>query len=218
MKKIAALMALMGGELLAQDEPAPPVDPPVPAPTVIPAGHTMQGIPLPTLLEEYGALVGKTLIPAQNLPSVTFEFKTNNDLTCEEAKAFYETLLMQRQIAVVPQGDKFVQVIPAAEIAKTPPQYYPVLSGSLPDSELPSWGRFLKYISTAARLDLLATLGQDAQRCEHGGRIQRAIRCDSANNVKRMLTVLTELDVEPGIKEEYEPLKFACFRQILRRF
>ena len=47
MKKIAALMALMGGELLAQDQPAPPVDPPAPAPTVIPAGHTMQGIPLP---------------------------------------------------------------------------------------------------------------------------------------------------------------------------
>ena len=80
MKKIAALMALMGVPLLAQDQPAPPVDPPAPALTVIPAGHTMQGIPLPTLLEEYGALVGKTLIPAQNLPSVTFEFKTNNCL------------------------------------------------------------------------------------------------------------------------------------------
>ena len=45
MKKIAALMALMGGELLAQDQPAPPVDPPAPAPIVIPAGPAMQGIP-----------------------------------------------------------------------------------------------------------------------------------------------------------------------------
>ena len=145
MKKIAALMVLTGSAMLAQDQPAPPVDPdpPAPAPIVIQAGHTMQGIPLPTLLEEYGALVGKTLIPAQNLPSVTFEFKTNNDLTFEEAKAFYETLLMQRQIAVVPQGEKFVQVIPAAEIAKTPPQYYPVLSvAALPDSELPVMGPF----------------------------------------------------------------------------
>ena len=42
---------------------------------------------------------------------------------------------------------------------------------------------------------------------------------DSANNVKRMLTVLNELDVEPGIKEEYELIKIAMlFRQILRRF
>ena len=47
MKKIAALMALMGVALLAQDQPAPPVDPPAPAPTVIPAGHTMQGFPCP---------------------------------------------------------------------------------------------------------------------------------------------------------------------------
>ena len=209
MNKITALMALMGGALLAQDQPAPPVDPPAPAPIVIPAGHTMQGIPLPTLLEEYGALVGKTLIPAQNLPSVTFEFKTNNDLTYEEAKAFYETLLMQRQIAVVPQGEKFIQVIPSAEIAKTPPQYYPVLSvTALPDSELPIMGPFpLKYISTAVAIDLLSTLAKtpNAVTTVEGSNV--LILRDSANNVKRMLTVLTELDVEPGIKEEYELIK-----------
>jgi len=215
MKKFTAIMVLTGSAMLAQDPPAPlappvdPVDPPAPAPIVIPAGHTMQGIPLPTLLEEYGALVGKTLIPAQNLPSVTFEFKTNNDLTFEEAKAFYETLLMQRQIAVVPQGDKFVQVIPAAEIAKTPPQYYPVLSlAALPDSELPVMGPFpLKYIPTAAAMDLLATLAKtpNAVTTVEGSNV--LILRDSANNVKRMLTVLTELDVEPGIKEDYELIK-----------
>ena len=215
MKKIAALMVLTGSAMLAQDPPAPlvppvdPVDPPAPAPIVIQAGHTMQGIPLPTLLEEYGALVGKTLIPAQNLPSVTFEFKTNNDLTFEEAKAFYETLLMQRQIAVVPQGEKFIQVIPAAEIAKTPPQYYPVLSlAALPDSELPVMGPFpLKHIPTAAAMDLLATLAKtpNAVTTVEGSNV--LILRDSANNVKRMLTVLTELDVEPGIKEEYELIK-----------
>ena len=207
MKKIAALMVLTGSAMLAQDPPAPlappveaplvppvdPVDPPAPAPIVIQAGHTMQGIPLPTLLEEYGALVGKTLIPAQNLPSVTFEFKTNNDLTFEEAKAFYETLLMQRQIAVVPQGEKFIQVIPAAEIAKTPPQYYPVLSlAALPDSELPVMGPFpLKHIPTAAAMDLLATLAKtpNAVTTVEGSNV--LILRDSANNVKRMLTVLT---------------------------
>ena len=215
MKKFTAIMVLTGSAMLAQDPPAPlappvdPVDPPAPAPIVIPAGHTMQGIPLPTLLEEYGALVGKTLIPAQNLPSVTFEFKTNNDLTFEEAKAFYETLLMQRQIAVVPQGDKFVQVIPAAEIAKTPPQYYPVLSvEALPDSELPVMGPFpLKHIPTAAAMDLLATLAKtpNAVTTVEGSNV--LILRDSANNVKRMLTVLTELDVEPGIKEDYELIK-----------
>ena len=214
-KKIAALMVLTGSAMLAQDPPAPlvppvdPVDPPAPAPIVIQAGHTMQGIPLPTLLEEYGALVGKTLIPAQNLPSVTFEFKTNNDLTFEEAKAFYETLLMQRQIAVVPQGEKFIQVIPAAEIAKTPPQYYPVLSlAALPDSELPVMGPFpLKHIPTAAAMDLLATLAKtpNAVTTVEGSNV--LILRDSANNVKRMLTVLTELDVEAGIKEEYELIK-----------
>ena len=215
MKKIAALMVLTGSAMLAQDPPAPlvppvdPVDPPAPTPIVIQAGHTMQGIPLPTLLEEYGALVGKTLIPAQNLPSVTFEFKTNNDLTYEEAKAFYETLLMQRQIAVVPQGEKFIQVIPAAEIAKTPPQYYPVLSvAALPDSELPVMGPFpLKHIPTAAAMDLLGTLAKtpNAVTTVEGSNV--LILRDSANNVKRMLTVLTELDVEAGIKEEYELIK-----------
>ena len=50
---------------------------------------------------------------------------------------------MQRQIAVVPQGEKFIQVIPAAEIAKTPPQYYPVLTlQPCRIANCQSWGRF----------------------------------------------------------------------------
>ena len=80
MKSTVKLTTLFGCAILAiaqqAPDPAVPADPDrVPAvpdnsapkpggenllePIVIKAGHTMQGIPLNTLLEEYGALVGK---------------------------------------------------------------------------------------------------------------------------------------------------------------
>ena len=122
MKKIATLSSVLALTLAALAQPVPqpthqPAAQPVVQPAaqlgkdetetiVIPAGHTMQGIPLGTLLEEYGTLVGRTILTAQNLPKVTFDFKTNNDLTYMEARAFYETLLSQRAIAVIPLGEK----------------------------------------------------------------------------------------------------------------
>ena len=65
----------------------------------------------------------------------------------------------------------------------------------------------LKHIPTAAAMDLLATLAKtpNAVTTVEGSNV--LILRDSANNVKRMLTVLTELDVEAGIKEEYELIK-----------
>ncbi len=209
MKFITCLTGLLGGIIIAQAQPTTPPIPPDPPEPVLLAGYSMQGIPLGTLLEEYATLVGKTLIPAQNLPSVTFDIHVKSNLVYEEAKAFYETLLMQRQIAVVPQGEKFVQVIPSAEISKTPPKYYPVLTAAaLPDSELPVMGPFpLKHIGTAAAMDLLGTMAKapNAVTTVEGSNV--LILRDSANNVKRMLIVLAELDVEEEIKEEYELVK-----------
>ncbi len=52
----------------------------------------MQGIPLSVLLKEYGDLVKKTIIPAQNLPNVTFDYSVNNDLTFGETKVLFDII------------------------------------------------------------------------------------------------------------------------------
>ena len=108
MKKTATILCILALTMAAFAQPVPqptpqpavqPVPQLIPKPAVQPGkdgaetiviqrGHTMQGVPLATLLDEYGTLVRRTLITAQNLPKVTFDFKTNNDLTYREAQAF----------------------------------------------------------------------------------------------------------------------------------
>ena len=230
MKSTVKLTTLFGCAILAIAQQAP--DPAVPAdpdrapavpdnsapkpggenllePIVIKAGHTMQGIPLNTLLEEYGALVGKTMIPAQNLPKVTFEFKTNNDLTYEEAKGFYETLMMQRAIAVIPQGDKFMQVIPAAEVAKTPPAFFKTLNfDDLPDTERPIMGPYpLKHIPAGEALDIIKNMAKSPNAITSVDGANVLFLRDSALNVKRMLVMLEQVDKPTETKEEYELVK-----------
>ena len=220
-KNLCTLLSYCAVMVTAQDAPPKPTPttPGVPTPTTEPAkeapkyairrGHNMQGIPLATLLEEYALLTGKTMIIGKNLPKVTFDFKANNDLTHEESKSFYETLLMQQQIAVVPQGDKFIKVIAAAEVLKNPPVYYPVLEyDALPDSEVPVMGPYvLKAIDPVIALELLTGMAKSTKAISVVAGSDVLFIRDSAVNVKRMLLMLEQVDVEIAIKEEYELVK-----------
>ena len=220
-KNLCTLLSYCAVMVTAQDAPPKPAPttPGAPTPTTEPAkeapkyairrGHNMQGIPLATLLEEYALLTGKTMIIGKNLPKVTFDFKANNDLTHEESKSFYETLLMQQQIAVVPQGDKFIKVIAAAEVLKNPPVYYPVLEyDALPDSEVPVMGPYvLKAIDPVIALELLTGMAKSTKAISVVAGSDVLFIRDSAVNVKRMLLMLEQVDVEIAIKEEYELVK-----------
>ena len=223
MKSVTNLCTLLSCAVMvtAQDvAPKPaPTTPAVPVPTAetskeapkyaIRRGHNMQGIPLSTLLEEYALLTGKTLIIGKALPKVTFDFKANNDLTHEESKAFYETLMMQQQIAVVPQGEKFIKVIPAADVVKTPPTYFPTLEyDALPDSEVPVMGPYtLKNLDPASAVNLITPMAKAPNSVSIVAGSDVLFIRDSAVNVKRMLLMLEQVDVEIAVKEEYELVK-----------
>ena len=187
---------------------------------VIPAGHTMQGIPLGTLLEEYGALVGRTILTAQNLPKVTFDFKTNNDLTYQEALAFYETLLAQRAIAVIPMGEKFVQVIPAAEVTKTPPKFTTKPADELPEGQIYIIKTVqLEYALPSEVQGMLTSYAKSPNAVQSIDSTKTLVLRDYSSNVKRMLELIEMVDVEEKIEieEEYEivRIKYALSDDIM---
>jgi len=238
MKKIAALLGMLAlnmtvlAQPVPQPTPQPEVQPSVqpagfPAvqpgtdeaeTIVIPAGHTMQGIPLGTLLEEYGALVGRTIILAQNLPKVTFDFKTNNDLTYMEARAFYETLLSQRAIAVIPLGEKFVQVIPAAEVTKTPPKFTTMSGDELPEGQIYIIKTVqLEYALPSEMADVLNSYAKSPNAVQSIDSTKTLVLRDYSSNVKRMLELIKLVDVEEKIEEEYEivRIKYALSDDIM---
>jgi len=169
---------------------------------VIPAGHTMQGIPLATLLEEYSALVGRTLIPALNLPKVTFDFITKNDLTHKEAKAFYETLLSSRGIAVLPMGEKFVLAIPAGEVAKTPPPFTDASAKNLPEADSYLMVKVkLQHVMPSNLVGVLANFAKSPNSIMGVDHARILYLRDYSANVKRMLEIIEDLDV---VKETHE--------------
>ena len=185
---------------------------------VIPAGHTMQGVPLGALLEEYGRLVERTILAAQNLPKVTFDFKTNNPLTYQEARAFYETLLSQRQIAVIPLGEKFVQVIPAAEVSKTPPKFTTMSKEELPDGEIYIIKTVqLEYALPSELADVLSSYAKSPNAVQSIDSTKTLVLRDYSSNVKRMLELIELVDVEEKLEDEYEivRIKYALSDDIM---
>ena len=187
-------------------------------PIVIPAGHTMQGVPLSALLEEYGRLVERTILAAQNLPKVTFDFKTNNPLTYQEARAFYETLLSQRQIAVIPLGEKFVQVIPAAEVSKTPPKFTTMSKDELPDGEIYIIKTVqLEHALPSELADVLNSYAKSPNAVQSIDSTKTLVLRDYSSNVKRMLELIELVDVEEKIEDEYEivRIKYALSDDIM---
>ena len=209
---LAAFALFWGANIWAQQPPVPtkpdpaiPITPDSASETdsiVIQKGITMQGIPLGTLLEEYSALVKRTLITAQNLPKVTFDFKTNNDLTYREAKAFYETLLLTQQVAVLPMGEKFILVIPAAEVVKTPPPFTQKTAAELPVSDAPVLVKVkLQHVMPSELVQALSGLAKSPNAIMGIDHVRMLYLRDSALNVNRMLEIVEDADV---IKEPHE--------------
>lgn len=205
---ILGVVALTLQSLAQEDPPAPPALP-VEEPIVMLKGFTLEDTEMEVILKEYATLVGKTLVIAENLPKANFSFTTYNDFTAKEAKAFYETLLMQRNVAVVPLGQKMIQVIPAAEVAKTQPQWYSVLNkDELPDTALPVTGPVkLQHITSAQAVPLLTGFSKSPNSVTAVDGSKVLILRDSAINVKRMLEILEKVDVEADIDDEQVLIK-----------
>ena len=198
MKKIitlATLLALMS-PARAQLAP-PPSQPPEPEPIVMPKGEVMQGVDLDAVLEIYSDLVGKTIIQAQNLPKVTFSFRTKNDFTRREAVTFYETLLVSRGITVVPMNDKVVHAIPSAEVTKTPPAMTLLRPDELPKGDVYiHYVHVLKHLKGSDVVEMLVTLAKSPQSVTAIGETRTLMLRDYSNNIRQMLALLEKVDVE----------------------
>ncbi len=101
----------------------------------------------------YSDLSGKTIITAQNLPKVTFSFRTKNDFTQREAITFYETLMSTRGIAIVPMNAKVVQALPSAEVVKSPPAITVLRTDELPEGDV-----YIHYVHTLKHLKACDTV------------------------------------------------------------
>ncbi len=99
--------------------PAQPQRPPPQVPAKAPAKQTVgvidfQGTPLQAVLEYYAQnLAKRSIISAPNLAGVIY-FRSQSDLTIDEARQALDTVLAINGIAVIPFGEKFMKVVQIA--------------------------------------------------------------------------------------------------------
>ena len=222
MKYIVTLLSLLGLGINLIAQPAPPAVPPgTPAPAEeqgFNVGHSLQDVPLDVFLVEYQELVGRTLLPAQNLPNVTFRVTVTRNMTLKESVVLYETLLAQRGIAVVPMLDgKAAQIIPAADVTKTPPKFTNVPKDELPDGETYIiYPVKLQHALPSELVETLTTYAKSPNAVQAIDSTRTLILRDFASNIKRMLAVVENLDVEEKLEEEHEliSIKYALSQDI----
>jgi len=209
MEKIITTLALLAlvGPARAQQAPLAPQAPEA-EPIVLKRGAVMQGIDLDTLLEEYSELTGKTVITAQNLPKVTFNFSTKNDFTRSEAKTFYETLMSTRGIAIVEVNAKVVQAIPSAEVVKSPPPITVLNKEDLPQGDVYiNYVHKLKHVKASETVELLVAFAKSPQAVTAVESTGTIVLRDFSNNVRRMLDMLEYIDVEEINDQEIAVVK-----------
>ena len=177
----------------------------------IPAGNiNFQGVDVSEVLLVYSRLVGRTLLRA-GLPNAPIILKTETPLTKTEAIQALQAVLALNGIAVINVGEKFVKVVPSAE-ANTAGAAF----NNVDATNLPNMGSYithivqLKYVKPSEVVPAItpfAKLNSIVPLDSNGIIIVR----DYAENVKRMLEMIAQIDVNvPAVYiSEVIPIKYA---------
>ena len=202
-----AATAAAGAKALAAAEPE----------ELIPPGTiNFQGVELNQVLKIYAQLVGRTLLRA-NLPEAKIVLETQTPLTKMETIQALQAVLALNGISLVNIGDKFVKVVPSGEAGAAGGEVD--RSGS---TNLPSLGSYithivqLKYVKPTEMMPVItpfAKLPNSILSIDGNGIL---VLRDYAENVKRMLEMIEQVDV--SIPAEYIseviPIRYAKVDEI----
>ena len=185
------------GGIVGQDEIAPMIN--------------FQGVEMNQVLEIYSQYVGRTLLRA-NIPDSKIILKTTTPLTRGETIQALQAVLALNNVSVINVGEKFVKVVPSDQ-ANT-------AAGDIDRSgstNLPILGSYvthivqLKYIKPSEMLPVItpfAKLANSILAIDSNGIL---VLRDYAENVKRMLEMIEQIDVSVPAEyiSEVIPIRYA---------
>lgn len=165
---------------------------------------------LDSVLQTLETLTGRIVIRPQALPSPQLSLNAKQTLTRAEAILAIESLLSINGIGVTPLGDKFLKVVPIANIRTEAPE---LVVGSLKD--VPPSG---KVVSKLFRLQYLdsATFQQQAAQFVSGfativpfQNSNAVIVTDTIANLQRLEYVVSEVDRRLEIETKFYQIHYA---------
>jgi general secretion pathway protein D len=195
-------LSILAGSASRAQAPAPP------APAAPPAGQRtvgaidFQGTPVQAVLEYYAQnLAKRSIISLPNMPG-TIWFRSQTDLTVDEARQALDTVLAINGIAVMPFGEKFLKVvqIPTAKQEGVPfmgeGQSRPT-ADTLMTQVIP-----LKYAEATDVVGALQPFLHAYGQITPLPKSSCILICETAANVNQMLEIVKVIDVPSALKME----------------
>jgi len=161
--------------------------------------------PLEIVLDDYSEKTGKTLLRAPGLPSPMFTLRSQGGLTLTEYLSAIETVLSMHGVGLVSTGEKFVRVVPIADVLTTGVAIHEkTVDGLLSEDsgELMSQMIMLKNIDIAEATKAIQPLLHKYGKITAFERINAILVTDSAININRALQVLRLIDQPIDAREE----------------
>jgi general secretion pathway protein D len=184
---------------------------------IIPAGTiNFPATDLKDVLQIYSELVNRTVLRPANLGSPQITLKTQTPLTKKEAIMALDAVFALNGISMINIGDKFVKVVPQAQVNT---------EGATTDlrtaSQLPDLGQYvthivqLKYVKPSEMVPALAPFAKLNSILPIDTSMILIIR-DYTENVKRMLEMIERVDVNVPAEfiSEVIPIKYAMAADI----
>lgn len=169
------------------------------------------------VLELYQLFTGRTVMRGPTLPNTKITIQSQTELTRKEAIQALDSILSLNGIAMIPQGEKFVKAVPQGEAGTAAARFNEVKRADLPESG--SLVAQVVRLTNALPRDVAQALVPFAKLPNSVLGIDSAgilILRDYAENVKRMMEVLEQIDVVP--QQEFEsiviPIKYALASDI----
>ncbi|MFZ1074394.1 MAG: secretin N-terminal domain-containing protein [Verrucomicrobiia bacterium] len=173
--------------------------------------YNFQGVDVNQVLDLYADLVGRTVLRA-GLPQASIVLHTQSLLTRTEAIQALQAVLALNGISLINVGDKFVKALPSgdANTAAAPLDYSAA-------TNLPELGSYvthivqLKYVKPSVMAQIIQPFGKlpnSVFAIDSNGIL---VLRDYAENVKRMLEMIDQIDVSVPAEyiSEVIPIKYA---------
>ena len=181
--------------------------------TIVPAGQIdFPNMELLQFLDIYSELIGKTILRPASLPNVTISIRSQTDLSTTEAIQALDTVMSLNGISVVPMGDKFIKVVPTAQVATEAQKFTDLDAENLPEADqMVSQIVQLQYALASEVVNAITPFAKNAAGITAIDSSNILILRDFAANVKRMLEVIEKVDVAipRNIDLEVIPVKYA---------
>jgi general secretion pathway protein D len=200
MKIITTIACALLGASLASAAPAPPVE------NDVSASLRFEKTQLELVLNVFGELTGRSIIRGASLPQVVIDFKPQGPMSESDAIEAIQALLAANELGLVPLGDKFIQVLPTAQMEKDSPPFLPAATAAdLAESKVyVSHIVHLEHAVPSEVADALKSFSRVGQNSIIALDTSRALLIrDYSVNVKRMIEVIEQIDVEEPSDEEF---------------